>query len=164
MEEWSREKIRFLREQRAKEERKTHGYHILPSCTRMLPQNYIGLSSSESIRRNLNARSCNGGQRSREVLQRPYQSTKAAQATLKSDLSTLLKTQTLSLLNNSTLPSHLPPAILADIRYISLDPSIRDELVEAYISILPPPPNASVEEESEEIIKERKDRDRSRKL
>ena len=62
-----------------------------------------------------------------------------------------------------TLSSHLPPAVLADIRYISLDPGIRDPLVEAYISTLPPPPEATAAEEGEETIRERNERDRRQK-
>ena len=88
---------------------------------------------------------------------------KLPQSTLKSDLSTLLKAQPLSLLNKSTLPSHLPPAVLADIRYISLDPSTREPLLEAYISTLPPAPESTPEEETESAIKERKDRERRQK-
>jgi hypothetical protein len=88
---------------------------------------------------------------------------KLPQSTLKSDLSSLLKAQPLSTLNRATLASHLPPPVVADIRYISLDTSARDPLIEAYISTLPPPPESTDEEESEEAIKERKDRDRRQK-
>jgi hypothetical protein len=67
------------------------------------------------------------------------------------------------MLNNATLPSHLPPSVLSDIRYISLDPSTRDPLIEGYITTLAPPPEAADEEESEEAIKARKDRERRQK-
>lgn len=85
---------------------------------------------------------------------------KLPQSTLKSDLSTLLKAQPPAALNNATLASHLPPAVLADIRYISLDAATRDPLVEAYITTLPPPPEAAGAEEDEEAIKEKTERDR----
>jgi len=88
---------------------------------------------------------------------------KLPQSTLKSDLSTLLKAQPPAALNNAILESHLPPAVLADIRYISLDPATRDPLIEAYITTLPPPPEAADVEEDEEAIKERNERDRRQK-
>lgn len=88
---------------------------------------------------------------------------KLPQSTLKSDLSTLLKAQPPAALNNATLASHLPPAVLADIRYISLEAATRDPLIEAYISTLPPPPEAVAAEEDEETIKARNERDRRQK-
>merc|ERR1711981_196433 len=74
-----------------------------------------------------------------------------------------MKAQPPSALNNATLSTHLPAAILADIRYISLDSSLRDPLIEGYISTLPPPPESSEGEETEDMAKERKDRERRQK-
>lgn len=88
---------------------------------------------------------------------------KLPQSTLKSGLSTLLKAQPPAALNNATLVSHLPPAVLADIRYISLDTATRDALVEAYITTLPPPPKAAEAVEDEETIREKTERDRRQK-
>merc|ERR1712098_494543 len=85
---------------------------------------------------------------------------KLPQSTLKSDLLALMKAQPPSALNNATLSARLPAAILADIRYISLDSSLRDPLIEGYISTLPPPPESSEGEETEDMAKERKDRER----
>ncbi|KAK4987080.1 hypothetical protein LTR50_004855 [Elasticomyces elasticus] len=61
-------------------------------------------------------------------------------STLKSDLSTLLKSIPLALLNHSMPLAALPPQMLTDIRYISLPPATRDPLIVAYISTLAPPP------------------------
>ena len=85
------------------------------------------------------------------------------QSTLKSDLSKLLAEQPLSLLNKATLSSHLPPAVMSDVRYISLDPAFRDQYIENFISTLNPPPESIDVEETEEAIKERKDKERRQK-
>jgi len=62
---------------------------------------------------------------------------------LKSDLSTLLRAQPLVSLNRSTTIDTLPPAVLTDLRYISLPPSTRNTMIETYISTLPPAPEGS---------------------
>ncbi|KAI9669761.1 MAG: hypothetical protein M1829_005016 [Trizodia sp. TS-e1964] len=90
---------------------------------------------------------------------------KLPQSTLKSDLSALLKSLPLSILNRSTLIAHLPSELLTDIRYISLSPAIRDPLVEAYISTLAPAPSdAQLSPEAEaEAAKARQDKERRQK-
>lgn len=88
---------------------------------------------------------------------------KLPSSTLKSDLSTLLKSQPLSQLNRSTLTTHLPPAVSADVRYISLPPEIRDPLIEAYISTLAAAPDANEAEESEEALNRRREKERRQK-
>lgn len=60
----------------------------------------------------------------------------------------------------------LPPAMLSDIRYISLRPSVRDPLIETHISTLPGAPqtvNASLEEQ-EALEKQKQDRERREAL
>ncbi|KAK0707354.1 hypothetical protein B0H67DRAFT_636259 [Lasiosphaeris hirsuta] len=85
---------------------------------------------------------------------------KLPQSTLKSDLKTLLASVPASALNNQSTPDHLPPHVLADLRYISLDPSIRDPFIEAYIQGLGPPPTAEEGglEEDAATTKAREDR------
>ena len=82
---------------------------------------------------------------------------KLPQATLKSDLTTLLKSIPISKLNNQTLTSHLPPEIVTDLRFISLDPKTRDPLVEAYIQTLGPPPEAGEAVEDDEATRRAKE-------
>ena len=76
----------------------------------------------------------------------------------------LLKSVPLPELNSSTTLDNLPVALLTDIRFISLRPSIRDSLVEAHISSLPTPPQStdiSLEEEEalNQVIEERRRRE-----
>jgi len=75
---------------------------------------------------------------------------KLPESTKKSDLSALLNSIPLPLLNRSCNVEALPPAILIDLRYITLPPKVRDPLIEAYISTLPLAPeqvDLSVEEQ-----------------
>jgi len=60
-------------------------------------------------------------------------------------------------MNKSTSMSALPPTLLRDLRYISLRPSIRDSLIEAYIATQPPAPADSVAS-PEEAVKKAKQR------
>ncbi len=91
---------------------------------------------------------------------------KLPDSTLKSDFSALLKSQPLSVLNRSTPPSLLPESILTDIRWLSPNPKKREELLEAYIATLDPPPAGNPEvispEEQEESRKQQEARDRRR--
>lgn len=78
----------------------------------------------------------------------------------------MLKSMSLHALNRSTPMAALPPAMLTDIRYISLRPSIRDPLIETHISTLAEAPaTADVSaEEQEAIAKQRQERERREAL
>jgi hypothetical protein len=163
-EEWSREKIKLLRDLRAKEEKKDPRIPYLAFLQKHATPKLYWPEFKRKYKKEPEMRDSSMADKDREKFYRDHiNRLKLPQSTLKSDLSTLLKGQPLSTLNRGTLASHLPPPVLADIRYISLDASTRDPLVEAYISTLPPPPESKEEEESDEAIKERKDRDRRQK-
>ncbi|KAE8445071.1 hypothetical protein EG329_013786 [Mollisiaceae sp. DMI_Dod_QoI] len=163
-EDWSREKIKVLRELRAKEEKKDPRIPYLAFLQKHATPKLYWPEFKRKYKKEPEMRDSAMADKDREKFYRDHiNRLKLPQSTLKSDLSTLLKAQPLSQLNKATLPSHLPPPILADIRYISLDPATRDELVEAYISTLPPPPESIDEEETEEKVKERQDRERRQK-
>jgi hypothetical protein len=163
-EEWSREKIKQLRELRAKEEKKDPRIPYLAFLQEHATPKLYWPEFKRKYRKQTEMRDTSMADKDREKFYRDHiNRLKLPQSTLKSDLSTLLKAQPPAVLNNATLTSHLPPAILADIRYISLDAATRDPLVEAYITTLPPPPEAANAEDDEEAIKERNDRDRRQK-
>lgn len=73
-----------------------------------------------------------------------------------------MKSVPLHTLNRSTSTDALPPALLTDLRYASLRPSIRDPLVETYISTLPPPPQTGEisPEEQEDALREKREKER----
>lgn len=87
---------------------------------------------------------------------------KLPESVLKSDLIALLKSVPLHFLNRDTLLENLPSSILTDTRYISLRPSIRDGIIEAYVSSLPAAPaqTAISAEAQETLTKERTERER----
>ena len=90
---------------------------------------------------------------------------KLPESSLKSDLTALLKSIPLKLLNRSTSLNALPAVLLTDIRYISLRAQIRDSLIEAYIAISPSAPDdcgAAAQDEAE-LEKERQERERREK-
>ncbi len=91
---------------------------------------------------------------------------KLSENSLKSDLISMLKSTSLHALNRSTSMAALPPAMLTDIRYISLRPSVRDPLIETHISTLPEAPlttNASSGEQ-EALERQRQERERREAL
>jgi hypothetical protein len=163
-EEWTRERIKLLRELRAKEEKKDPQIPYLTFLQKHATPKLYWPEFKRKYKKEPEMRDSALADKDREKFYRDHiNRLKLPQSTLKSELSALLKAQSLSSLNNNTFSSHLPPSILADIRYISLDPSVRDPLVEAYITTLPPPPESVNEEESEEAVRERKEKERRRK-
>ncbi|KAH6679377.1 hypothetical protein B0J14DRAFT_686429 [Halenospora varia] len=163
-EAWTKEKIKLLRELRAKEEKKDPRIPYLKFLQAHANPKLYWPEFKRKYKKEPEMRDPALADKDREKFYREHiNRLKLPQSTLKSDLSTLLKAQPLSLLNNATLSSHLPPAVLADIRYISLGPSARDPLVEAYITTLSPPPESIPEEETEEAIKEKKEKERRQK-
>ncbi|PBP18069.1 WW domain-containing protein [Diplocarpon rosae] len=163
-EEWSREKIKILREQRAKEEKKDPRIPYLVFLQKYATPKLYWPEFKRKYKKESEMRDSGISDKDREKFYREHiNRLKLPQPTLKSDLVALLKTQPPSLLNNSTLPSHLPPAILADIRYISLDASMRDPLVEGYISTLPPAPESNNGEETEDMARDKMERERRQK-
>ncbi|CZR59929.1 related to U1 snRNP protein [Phialocephala subalpina] len=163
-EEWSREKIKELRELRAKEEKKDPRIPYLAFLQKHATPKLYWPEFKRKYKKEPEMRDTAMADKDREKFYRDHiNRLKLPQSTLKTDLSALLKSQPLSQLNRDTLPSHLPPAILADIRFISLPLGIRDDLVEDYISTLPPPPESNDDEETEEQMKQRQDRERRQK-
>jgi hypothetical protein len=161
---WTREKIKLLRETRAKEEKKDPRIPYLTFLQKNATPKLYWPEFKRKYKKEPEMRDSALADKDREKFYRDHiNRLKLPQSTLKSDLSTLLKAQPLSLLNRSTLPTHLPPAVLADVRYISLDSSTRDSLIEAFISTLGPAPDSTNDDDTEEAIKERRDRDRRQK-
>lgn len=159
--EWSREKIKHLRDLRAKEERKDPRIPYLTFLQKHANPKLYWPEFKRKYKKEPEMRDTSLADKDREKFYRDHiKRLQLPQSTLKSDLSALLKAQPTSQLNITTLTSHLPPSVLADIRYISLDAAIRDPWIEAYISTLPPPPDPEDAEETEEAIKQRQEKER----
>jgi hypothetical protein len=162
--EWSREKIQHMRELRAKEEKKDPRIPYLAFLQKHANPKLYWPEFKRKYKKEAEMRDTSLADKDREKFYREHiKRLQLPQSTLKSDLATLLKAQPTSLLNITTLASHLPSSVLADVRYISLDASVRDPLIEAFISTLPPPPDADDAEDSEEAIRQRQEKERRQK-
>jgi hypothetical protein len=162
-EEWSREKIRLLKEQRAKEEKKDPRIPYMAFLQDKATPKLYWPEFKRKYRKDGPMKDSSLSDKDREKWYREHiNRLKLPQSTLKADLRALLESVPLSQLNNQTNPSHLPNKILVDLRYISLDPKIRDPIIEAYIQTLAAPPEDGerVGEEDEAAKKAREDRER----
>jgi hypothetical protein len=163
-EEWSIDKIKQLREQRAREEKKDPRIPYLAFLQKHATPKLYWPEFKRKYKKEPEMRDASLPDKDREKWYREHiNRLKLPQSTLKTDLLNLLKSQPLSVLNNTTLPAHLPPAVITDIKYISIEPEIRDPLIEAFITTLPPPPLAAADDQDEDGIKERTERERRQK-
>ncbi|KAK4211599.1 Pre-mRNA-splicing factor dre4 [Rhypophila decipiens] len=166
-EEWSRAKIQQLKEMRAKESKKDPKIPYLALLQEKATPKLYWPEFKRKYKKEEAMKDTKLSDKDREKLYREHiNRLKMPQSQLKADLKKLLESVALSALNNTTMVSHLPPQVLGDIRYISLDPQIRDPFVEAYIQGLGPPPaddQLAQEEEDEAAKKRREERKRREK-
>ncbi|KZZ97369.1 FF domain protein [Moelleriella libera RCEF 2490] len=138
--EWTREKIGHLKEQRAKQERKDPKVAYMAFLQQKATPKLYWPEFKRKYRKEEPMKDMKMSDKDREKAYREHISRlKLPQATLKSDLTALLKAQPVQVLNSKTSAENLPAQILTDMRYISLDPTVRDPLIEAYIQTLPAP-------------------------
>ncbi|KAK8085832.1 hypothetical protein PG997_007103 [Apiospora hydei] len=140
-EEWSRAGIQISKERRAKEEKKDPRIPYLAFLQAKANPKLYWAEFRRKYRKEPPLRDTNLADKDREKLYRDYIARlKLPLETQKKDLSTLLHSVPLKDLNNKTLPENLPSQLLADIRYVGIQASIRDPLIKTYIETLPPPP------------------------
>jgi hypothetical protein len=162
--EWSRDKIKHLRDLKATEEKKDPRIPYLSFLQRHATPKLYWPEFKRKYKKEPEMRDNSLPDKDREKFYREHiNRLKLSQSSLKADLIALLQAQPLSALNNATIASHLPSVVLSDIRYISLEPATRDTVIESHIRSLPPPPESAAEEESEEAAKERMDKQRRQK-
>ncbi|KAI0382322.1 hypothetical protein F5Y04DRAFT_52919 [Hypomontagnella monticulosa] len=164
-EEWSRERIQILKEQRAKEEKRDPRIPYFALLQQKATPKLYWPEFRRKYKKEPPMRDANLADRDREKWYREHIARlKLPADTLKKDLTALLRSVPLRELNNKTHPEALPPQIVADVRYISLDPQIRDPLIKAYIQTLgPPPEGGDAGEEDEAARKAREDRKKREK-
>ncbi|KAL1839364.1 hypothetical protein VTJ49DRAFT_1599 [Mycothermus thermophilus] len=165
-EEWSKAKIQELKERRAREEKKDPRIPYMAFLQEKATPKLYWPEFRRKYRKEELMRDTKLTDKDREKWYREHiNRLKLPQATLKSDLKKLLESVPLSALNHRTMVSHLPPQVLADIRYISLEPKIRDPFIEAYIQELGPPPEGgdAAQQEDEAARKAREERCRRQK-
>ncbi|KAI0405154.1 hypothetical protein F4802DRAFT_204164 [Xylaria palmicola] len=158
-EEWSRERIQVLKEQRAKEERKDPRIPYMAFLQEKATSKLYWAEFRRKYKREGPMRDTSLTDRDREKWYREYiDKLKLPLDTRKKDLTSLLKDIPARALNNQTLLENLPSQLLTDVRYISLDAKIRDPMLAAYIQTLGPPPEADEAEEDEAAKKAREER------
>ncbi|KAK8919863.1 Pre-mRNA-splicing factor dre4 [Metarhizium anisopliae] len=150
--EWMREKIAELKERRAKQEKKDPKIGYMAFLQEKATPKLYWPEFRRKYKKEEAMKDMKLSDKDREKAYREHISRlKMPQAKLKSDLTALLRAQPIHLLNNKSSPTSLPTPVLIDLRYISLDPKIRDPLVEAYLQTLPPlPEDVAASEEDEE--------------
>ncbi len=139
--EWARDTIQRLKEQREKEEKKDPKIPYFAFLQKNATPKLYWPEFRRKYKKEPEMHSNKISDKDREKWYRDYISRlKLPEATLKSDLVRLLKSLPLNILNRSIPIDTLPTTLLTDLRYISLRPTIRDPLIEAHISTLPPAP------------------------
>jgi hypothetical protein len=164
--EWARERIAILKEQKALQQKRNPRIPYLAFLhTHATPKLYWP-EFRRKFKKEPEMRDTKLPDKEKEKLYRDHIKRLAMkQSDLKADLSALLKSQNIAALNRSTTLDTLPEAVLTDLRFISLPSSVRDSLVETYISTLPPAPEgaAASAEEQEQAAQKRAERERREK-
>lgn len=164
--EWSRDKMVYLKEQKAKQQKLDPRIPYLALLDRYATPKLYWEEFRRKYKKEPGLKDGKLPDKEKEKLYREHIKRIGMRSSeLKADLTALLKAQPLAALNRSTTLDTLPASILTDLRYISLSSSTREPLVGTYISTLPPAPEgaaASAEEEAE-AAKKREERSRREK-
>ncbi|KFH43991.1 Pre-mRNA-splicing factor-like protein [Hapsidospora chrysogenum ATCC 11550] len=163
--EWSRERIAALREQRAKQEKKDPRIAYMAFLQEKATPKLYWPEFKRKYKKEAPMRDLALSDRDREKAYRDHVARlKLPQATRKADLTALLKAQPAHVLHSRSLADGLPTQVLVDGRYAALEAAVRDPLVEAYVQTLPPPPpseDAAEAQAAEEAREKRERRERA---
>ncbi|KAK6003291.1 hypothetical protein QM012_001136 [Aureobasidium pullulans] len=162
--DWTRAKIAQLREQKTKQEKLDPRIPYLSLLSEKATPKLYWPEFRRKYKKEDAMRDAKLSDKEREKLYREHIARlKLSSSQLKSDLISLLKSLPLKYLNKDTRLEALPKDLLTDIRFISLPPKARDDLLEAHLSTLAPAPDeeeAATEEERAEQEKRAKERRR----
>ncbi|KEQ74375.1 hypothetical protein M436DRAFT_44467 [Aureobasidium namibiae CBS 147.97] len=167
--DWTRTKIVQLREQKAKQEKLDPRIPYLSLLSEKATPKLYWPEFRRKYKKEDAMRDAKLSDKEREKLYREHIARlKLSASQLKSDLIALLKSLPLKHLNRDTRLENLPKDLLIDIRFISLPPKARDDLLEAHISTLAPAPDeeeaATEEERAEQEIRSKERRRREQAL
>lgn len=161
--EWARERIQHLKEQRAKIAKSDPRIPYLAFLSENARTKLYWPEFKRKYRKEPELKDQKLPDKEKEKLYREHVKRLLLPVeTLKKDLSTLLKSIPLVSLNRSTNLDALPGPLLTDLKYISLPPKTRDPMISAFISSLPAPPSEGLTAEEEEA-EQAKRRDRVRR-
>ena len=159
---WSRRRIQEVKERRAREASKDPRIPYLRFLEEKANTRLYWPEFKRKFRKDEVMRDSKLSDRDREKLYRDY----IARLRLpllqrQKDLANLLKAQTPNILHNGTSLERLPSAVLADLRFASVDAKIRDGLVEAHMQSLPRRrEDGEQENQDESQVEKRRDRKR----
>lgn len=162
---WSRDRAKDVQERKKKQEKQDPRIKYLAFLQEYATPKLYWPEFKRKFRKEPEMKDSQLHDKDREKFYREYISKlKAPESTRKSDLSALLKSAPLHALNRSSSIDSLPTLIITDIRYIALPPKIRDPLIEAFISTLPPAPEEQLTpEQQEELDRKRREREKREK-
>jgi len=166
--EWAREKAQYLKEQKAKQQKLDPRVPYVAFLDQHATPKLYWPEFRRKYQKEPELRDTKLADKDKEKLYRDHIKRLGMRSSdLKSDLTALLRSQPLASLHQSTTLDTLPSTLLTDLRYISLPPSTRDSLIEAYISTLPPAPEgaaASAQDEAEANKRQEERRRREKAL
>ena len=154
---WSRDRAQTFKERKEKQEKQDPRIKYLAFLHEHATPKLYWPEFKRKYRKEPEMKDSQLSDKDREKFYRDHISRlKLPESKRKSDFSALLKSVPLHALNRSSSIHALPPAILTDIRYISLSAKVRDELIEAYISTLPDAPEQHITAEQQEELDRKK--------
>ncbi|KAJ5991144.1 hypothetical protein N7499_011687 [Penicillium canescens] len=162
---WTRDRIQYVRDQKAKQEKSDPRIKYLALLQEHATPKLYWPEFKRKYRKEPEMKDSQLSDKDREKFYRDYIARlKQPESTRKSDLSALLKSVPLHALNRSSNVDALPTVVITDIRYIGLAPKVRNPLIEAYISTLPPAPEVQMTaEEQAELDRKRNEREKREK-
>lgn len=162
---WSRDLIKEVQAQKEKQEKQDPRINYLAFLQKYATPKLYWPEFKRKYRKEVELKDSQLSDKDREKLYRDYISKlKLPESTRKSDLSALLKSAPLHALNRSSNLEALPSMIITDIRYIALPAKVRDPLIQAFISTIPPPPEEQMTaEQLEEHGRKQREREKREK-
>jgi hypothetical protein len=141
--EWTRKKIQDHNEAKEKEEKKDPRIVYYVFLEEYATPKLYWPEFKRKYRKEAPMKDSKVSDKDREKWYREYiKRLQLPQSTLKSDFTSLLKSLPVTALNRDTSMDRLPAALLTDLRFISIPRTLRDPLLEAYLTMLPAAPTA----------------------
>lgn len=163
---WSKDKIQEVKAKRAKEEKRDPRIPFMAFLQKNANPKLYWPEFKRKFKKEAEMRDSGLSDRDREKWYREYiNRLKLPTSQLKTEFLALVKTLPLSKLNNQSSTNDLPAELLVDMRFVALDPQIRDPLLDSYIDTLLPPLTSDQQRqvETEDQKKQRLDKERREK-
>jgi hypothetical protein len=162
--EWTRKKIQDLKEARDKEEKKDPRIAYYAFLEEYATPKLYWPEFKRKYRKEAVMKDSKVPDKDREKWYRGYiKRLQLPQSTLKADFTSLLKSLPLAALNRDTPMHRLPAALLADLRFISIPRTLREPLLEAYLTTLAAAPAGGEEDAADAPPDEARTADRERR-